>query len=151
MISSSYLAVVAAGVTPNESNYLILSLISGGILDVDHLWSLVKDRDFYKKNGYSGNLHRARSVFHELIGLFFAGLVMLIVSFFNPKLALVLGLPFMIHLVEDILMGVSAPFIPIDKTKIQLLPQKKTVKIVMDLLVTLIFGILWIKYLNGQQ
>lgn len=149
IISGSYIGVVVAGVLPTEQSYILMALISGGILDLDHIYSLVKDRKFYKKNGLSGNLHRARSSFHELFGFFIVGLLTYIISFFNLKLALVLGLPFMIHSIEDVLMGRSVPFNPIDKTQIHLLPQKKLIKAFMDMLVIFIFGFLWIRYLNG--
>lgn len=151
IISGAYIGVVVAGVLPTELNYILMALISGGILDLDHIYSLVKDRKFYKKNGYSGNLHKARSPFHELFGFFIVGLLTFIMSFFNLKLALVLGLPFMVHSVEDVLMGRSMPFNPIDKTEIHLLPQKKFIKALTDISVIFIFGFLWIRFLNGAN
>lgn len=148
VISGSYIGVVVAGVLPTELNYILIALISGGILDLDHIFYLIKNRDFYKAKGYSGNLHKARSPVHELLGLVLIGLLMFGISFFNLKLALVLGLPFMIHLIEDILMGRSIPFNPVDKTEIFLLPQKQIIKIWVDILTILIFGFLWTRFLN---
>lgn len=150
VLSASYISLKVANVTPVETDLLAISLLSAGILDLDHLFYIVKDHKFYKKSGYGGNLHKARSFLHELPGLFFSGVIMFVVSFFNTKLALVLGLPFMIHLIEDMLMGISIPFSPIDKTEIHLIKQQRSIKIIVDILVIIIFGFLWIKYLSGQ-
>jgi len=97
-----------------------------------------------------GNMHKARSVLHELIGFIIIGVIMLGLSFFDFKLALLVGMPMMIHLTEDFIMGISIPFNPIDKMEMKLLPQKKKLKIIIDLLVLLISGYLWIIFLNGQ-
>ncbi|RJR27094.1 hypothetical protein C4561_02920 [candidate division WWE3 bacterium] len=148
IVSASYITLKVANVAPNELDYIATSLISAGILDLDHLFFLIRDRKIFKKVGFSGHLHKARSPIHELLGFLIIGVVMLAVSFFNPKLALVLGLPAMIHLIEDLLVGISLPFSPVDKTEIQLIPQKKTIKIFLDVTVIIIFAILWIKYLN---
>lgn len=148
MLSGAYLGVIAGQVTPSETNYIFTALIAGGIPDLDHIYYIVKDWGYYKKNGFVGNLHKARSIFHELIGFTSAGVVMLALSFFDLKLAFVTGIPIMIHLIEDILMGRSMPFSPVDKTEITIVPQKKSIKIIVDILVIIIFSILWLQYLK---
>jgi len=115
-------------------------------LDLDHLYFFLKD----KSAMIPGNMHKARSIFHELIGFIVIGTIMLGLSFFDFKLALLVGIPMMIHLTEDLIMGISIPFNPIDKMEMKLLPQKKKLKIIIDLLVLSISGYLWIIFLNGQ-
>lgn len=149
ILSASYITLKVANVTPAETDYIVMALISAGILDLDHLFYVIRYRKYFKANGYIGHLHIARSPIHELFGFFIIGLGMYVVSFFNSNLALILGLPAMIHLIEDMLVGVSIPFNPFDKTEIHLLPQKRSLKTFLDIVTILIFGVLWIKYLNG--
>jgi hypothetical protein len=151
IVSGSYIAVRVANVAPSELDYILIALISGGILDLDHLYYYVKDRAYYKKHGYVGHMHKARSPLHELLGFFIIGLGMWVISFFNVTLALVAGLPAMIHQIEDIIMGISMPFSPFDKTEIKLLPQRKNIKIIVDIVVITVFGGLWIQYLNAAH
>ena len=113
---------------------------------MDHIFFVLKDRNILK----AGQLHKARSVIHELIGFFLIGVLTLITGIFNQTTALLVGLTLMIHLAQDIIMGISIPFNPIDKTEIKLLPQKQLLKILIDTVIIVLFGVLWIKYLNGQ-
>ena len=62
--SASWIAVTAAHVRPDETSYIVAALISASILDVDHLFFMIRDRVMYRQVGYRGNLHHARSVFH---------------------------------------------------------------------------------------
>jgi hypothetical protein len=64
------------------------------------------------------------------------------------RLAIIVAVPALIHIVEDIIMGISIPFNPIDKTEINLIPQKTIIKIVVDIVIIIIFGFLWVKYLS---
>jgi len=147
IISASYIGARAAGVSPTETNYIILTFLSAGILDIDHVYYLIKNRAFYKSKGYKGNLHNARSFLHELPGFLVTGIIMLMISLFNYKLALLMGIPMMIHLAQDLLAGVSIPFSPVDKTQITLIPQKTSYRIALDVVFLVTFSILWIKFL----
>ncbi len=149
MLSGAYLAVITAHIAPSETGYLITALASGGVLDLDHLYYFLRDWKYYKKNGFIGTMHNARSVLHELIGLSIAGSIMLAVSFINLKLAYVLGIPAMIHIAEDIIMGKSRPFAPVDNTEIQVVPATMRIKIIVDITIIVLFSILWILYLNA--
>ncbi len=149
MLSGAYLAVVAAHIAPSETGYLLTALASGGILDLDHLYYFARDWKYYRKQGFIGTMHNARSVLHELIGLTLAGAIMLMVSFVNLKLAYVLGIPIMIHIAEDMIMGKSRPFMPVDTTEIQVVPAKMSLKIIVDISCIILFSILWILYLNA--
>jgi hypothetical protein len=152
ILSGAYIATVAAGVTPNESNHLLMAAVSGGILDLDHIYYFLRDWKYYRKNGFIGTMHKARSPLHELVGFTLAGTVMLILSFIDLKLAFVVGLPAMIHIVEDLLMGKSTPFAPVDMTEMHFLPEKKStkmfIKTAVDITVVVAFSILWLMYLN---
>jgi hypothetical protein len=94
-------------------------------------------------------MHHARSFFHELIGFTLIGILMFVVSFIDIKLAFVLGIPAMIHITEDIIMGKSMPLMPFDKTEIQIIPRNMQVKIAVDIAIIIIFSLLWIQYLNA--
>lgn len=143
-LSASYIALVAAGVEPTQTPLLVTALVSAAAIDIDHLYFIAKDRSVAKR----GSLHKARSIFHELFGFFAIGVIMLIVSFFNQQFAMVIGIATMVHLAEDMLVGVSIPFNPIDKTEVRLLPQSMRLKIAIDITVIILFGFLWIKYLS---
>lgn len=150
IISASYIAVRLAKIVPAETDYITLSLISAGFIDVDHLIYLVKDRKYYKLNGYVGKFHKARSPLHELTGFIFFSLIILSVGFINLKLSLVLGLPAMIHIIEDMLIGRSKPLSPFFNTEFQILPQNISVKFFIDITVIVIFGFLWLKFIGVQ-
>lgn len=149
ILSGAYMGVLAAHVVPAESSYLIIAAISSGIFDIDHVYYLIRDWRYYKKNGLLGTLHHARSVFHELLGFTLISFLMFLLSFSNLKLALVIGIPAMIHLIEDMIMGKSFPFAPFEKSEIVLIPQKGKLKVYVDVIVILIFSLLWIRFLNG--
>ena len=151
VLSATYIAAKVANVVPTETDYLVIMVLSSSLIDLDHVYFLIKDHHHYRIEGYAGHLHKARSPLHELIGFWSIGVVMLGVALFDSKLALVVGLPAMIHLIEDMIMGVSVPFTPIDKTEVQMLPQKKSLKIALDLIVIVVFGLLWIQYLNAPN
>ena len=144
-LSASYIAVVSSGANSAQTGLIAAAVISGAVVDLDHLYYFWKDRSLMKR----GNLHNARSMFHELIGFAVAGSSMLLLSFINQQLAYVIGVSMMVHLVEDVLVGKTIPFSPIDKTEFNLLPQSFKLKVVLDILVSCIFGVLWIKFLNG--
>lgn len=144
--SGSIATILLLGIQPQEHFLQAVAVLSATILDLDHLYFFLKDKNAM----IPGNMHKARSVLHELIGFIIIGIIMLGLSFFDFKLALLVGMPMMIHLTEDLIMGISIPFNPIDKMEMKLLPQKKKLKIIIDLLVLLISGYLWIIFLNGQ-
>lgn len=149
-LSGAYLGVVIAHVAPSETAYILTALASGGVLDLDHVYYFIRDWKYYRKNGFVGTMHHARSVLHELIGFTGISAIALLLSFMNLKLALVIGIPVMIHIAEDIIMGKSMPLAPFDNTEIQVIPGNMRLKILIDIVVILIFSFLWIQYLNVQ-
>lgn len=148
ILSGAYLGVIAAQVAPTETAYIAAAAISAGILDIDHIFYLVRDWKFYRAKGFVGTLHNARSFFHELAGLTILGIVMLAISFFNIKLALVIGVPFTLHIAVDMILGKSAPLMPFDKTQIQVTNLSMKAKTIIDVITIITFSLLWIRYLN---
>jgi hypothetical protein len=63
IFSASYIALRVANVAPSETDLIVASIASAGVLDIDHLFFLVRDRKYFKENGYGGKLHKARSLF----------------------------------------------------------------------------------------
>lgn len=145
-ISAAYIALIVSGVNNAQTSLIIVALLSAAILDLDHLYFILKDPSIAKR----GKLHKARSILHELFGFVVIGVLMLIIGLFNQQLAIVIGLAMMIHLAEDMVVGISIPFNPIDMTEVKLLPQNVKLKAILDISTIVIFGVLWIKFLSGQ-
>ena len=149
VISGSYIAIKSANIDVVEIDYIMAAVASSAILDIDHLYYFVKDRKFFSTKGFRGNLHKARSMLHELFGFALIGFLMLIGSFFNQKLAYVIGVSSLVHLAEDFIMGISVPFNPFDKFEMNLITQKAFFKNFVDVAVVIVFSFLWILYLKN--
>ena len=89
-LSASLVAVTFAAVRPNETPYLAAALISATVVDLDHLVYIIRDRAMYRRVGYAGQLHQARSLLHELVGLLIVGLLCALIFFIDPKLGRVI-------------------------------------------------------------
>jgi membrane-bound metal-dependent hydrolase YbcI (DUF457 family) len=149
--SASIIALSAAQVQPDETALVAAALITACIPDLDHLVYIIRDRAMYAKIGYRGNLHNARSLFHELPGLLMVGVLASLVFLASPRLAYVIFIAFTIHLVEDWLLGTSTPFNPVDHTLMRVFPLKYWHKVVIDILIVVVSGGLWILYLGAGQ
>jgi hypothetical protein len=147
--SASIVAVTFAHVIPNETSYILVALLSASVLDLDHVVYLIKDQHFYKRFGYRGNLHNARSVAHEMLGLLITGAVSGLLFLVDQKLARVVFIAVTIHLVEDWLVGNSRPFMPVDKTIVYFFSLSFWHKVIIDMIILVISGALWIQYLAG--
>jgi len=148
-ISASFVAVTFANVNPNETSYVLAAIASASILDLDHLFYIIRDREVYRQLGYQGNLHNSRSVFHELLGLLIVGVVSALLFFVDEKLARVIFIAFTLHLVQDWLVGKSFPFTPVDNTVMQFFSLTMKQKVFIDVVIVMMFGGLWIAYLAG--
>ena len=148
--SASLVALTAAQVRPDQTALVLTALVSASVLDLDHLVYIFRDRAMYRRLGYRGNLHHARSLFHELPGLLTVGVVSGFVFLANPKLARVIFIAFTIHLVEDWFLGKSAPFKPVDHTMMRVFPLKQWHKVAIDILIIVVSSVLWIQYLNAD-
>lgn len=149
--SASWIAVTSAHVRPDETQYIVAALISASILDVDHLVFMIRDRAMYRQLGYQGQLHHARSVFHEMAGLLLAGVVSGVVFLFDRKLAHVIFVAFAVHVVQDWVLGKSHPLNPVDLTAVQFFAPTFREKVMIDILMLIVFGALWTSYLVGGQ
>lgn len=148
IISGAYIGVAAAHVAPSEMGYILVALVSGAILDLDHLYYIVKDWKYFKKKGLVGNLHKARSLLHEMVGVLLVSAIMFVCAFINLKLALVIGIPALIHITEDLIVGKSTPLAPFDQSEMQIVRLNMRQKISIDIGIIIFFSILWIRYLN---
>ena len=149
--SASWIAVTSAHVRPDQTSYIVAALISASVLDVDHLVFMIRDRAMYRQLGYPGQMHHARSVFHEMIGLLLAGGVSGMLFLFDRKLAHVVFVAFAVHVIQDWVLGKSHPLNPVDLTTVQFFALTFRQKVVIDLLMLLMFGALWMSYLVGGQ
>jgi len=144
-------ALTAAQVSPNEAGYVIAALISASILDIDHLGYMVRDWQMYRREGFAGNLHNARSRFHEMFGLLVTGLAAAGVAFFDTQLACVMLIAFTVHLLEDWFLGKTMPFVPVDRTIVQYFLLNQRQKVIIDILILVLSGAAWILYLSAGR
>jgi hypothetical protein len=146
---AAFIALTCAHVTPHETGYIAAALVSATILDLDHLPFIIKDWKFYRQNGFRGNLHQARSIFHEMFGLVAAGILAALLFLVNQKLASVVFIALCVHLAQDWLLGRFQPFKPVDNTLVYFFKLTFRQKVIIDLLTLALFGGLWIAYLSG--
>jgi hypothetical protein len=148
-LSASLVAVTAAGVRPDEPAYIAAALVSASILDLDHIPYVLQNFKTLGLNGFQGKLHHSRSLLHELAGLLIAGCFAGGISIFNVKLAQVVLIAFAVHIVEDWLLGKSAPLIPVDDTQVQYFQLSFRQKVAIDLTILVAAVVIWIIYLAG--
>ena len=60
MLSASLVAVTYAQVSPDETPYITVALISATVIDLDHVGYVIRDRAMYRRVGYAGQLHHSR-------------------------------------------------------------------------------------------
>jgi hypothetical protein len=152
LLSSSFLAVAAAGVKPGETAYILAAMASASFPDFDHLFYFVRDWDFYRQNGIKGSLqgalHKARSFLHELLGVLILGIILLGLFLVNQKLATVVFVAYLLHVSQDILTGISLPFNPVEKTEVKFFSLTLIRRAYLDLATIFLFGLLWIRFLS---
>lgn len=144
-LSAAYLALILTHTPVGDTAYVLLALASASVWDLDHMYYVLKDRSIMKP----GQLHKARSPLHELVGFFVIGLLSLAIGIFDRTGARIFALAAMIHLTQDVIMGISMPFAPYDTSEISLMKQNRNTKIIIDVCVIVVFGVLWLTYLRG--
>jgi hypothetical protein len=147
--SASIVAVTFAHVNTRETAYILAALFSASVLDLDHVIYMIKDRHFYQRFGFRGNLHHARSAVHEMLGLLITGAASGILFLVDQKLARVVFIAVTIHLVEDWMFGISRPFMPVDNTTVHFFSLTFRHKVIIDMIILMMSGALWILYLAG--
>lgn len=149
-LSASIIALTVAGVDPLQKEYIFVAIVAAASLDLDHVYFLVRDRKKFQKTGYAGHLHKARSAAHELLGGLIVSGISAGMLFFDRKLAIIVFVSFMVHLIEDFIVGKSFPFGPFDKTEVKLFSPSIRMKGAIDVAVIIISVFLWKLYLNGH-
>jgi len=149
-LSASLIAVTFARVRSNETPYITTALIAATAVDLDHLFYIIRDRAMYRRGGYLGQLHLARSPLHELVGFLIVGLLCTLIFFVDPKLAYVIFIAFSAHLIQDWIVGKSFPLTPFNNTCIQFFALTLKQKALIDIIIILLSGVLWIIYLAVQ-
>jgi hypothetical protein len=146
-LSASLVAVTFARVSPTETPYIAVALISATVIDLDHLVYVIRDRAMYRRVGYAGQLHHARSPLHELVGLLIFGVLCALFFFVDPKLVRVIFIACTVHLAQDWVLGESHPLAPFDNTSIQFFALTLKQKVLIDVIVVLLSSVLWMIYL----
>jgi hypothetical protein len=149
-VANSLAAALLVNIQPNETAYLLAGVVSASIIDMDHVVMVIKNRQLFQKIGLRGNLHLARSVFHELFGLVFIGILAASIYWIDPKLANIVFIAFTLHLVQDWLLGISFPFNPIDHTEVHFLNLTFKQKAAIEFILVTLSGVLWLIYLSGH-
>ena len=142
--SASLIAVTFAGVEPQQTPYIAAAWLAASVIDLDHAYYVLKDRAMYRERGFKGQLHHARSVFHELFGLLAAGLIAAALFAFDQQLARVVFIAVAVHLVQDWIVGTSHPLAPLDRTVVRFFTLSFTHKVFIDIMLLTVSGILWI-------
>lgn len=150
MISASLIALKAIDIAPYQTNYILMSIFFSGIVDLDHIYFIIKDFKHYQKHGFSGQLHRARSIYHELLGVMIWSIVSLFIYFFDKILASLFFITMIVHLTQDFLTGTSKPFSPFDKKEMKLFNFTLKNKVILNLTIIILAVILWGLYLKGK-
>ncbi len=122
-------------------------MIAASVVDLDHVVYVIRDRAMYRRVGYAGQLHQARSPFHELVGLLIFGALCVPIFFIDPILMRVIFIAFTVHLMQDWVLGKSHPLAPFDNTAIQFFVLTFNQKVLIDIIVILLSGVLWLIYL----
>ena len=149
-LSSSLIAITVTKTSKEQVYYLLIALIVAAIPDLDHIFFLIRDWKTFRKVGLAGNLHKARSFFHEVLGIIIMGVISFLASFINLKIGQIIFLSFIIHITQDMIVGISIPFAPVDKNEMKMFSFNFRQKLLIDVSIIFIFGLLWIKFLNGH-
>lgn len=149
-LSAGLIAVTAFKVPPSETRYLAAALAAGAVADLDHVYPVLRDWRFYRRHGFRGNLHAARTPVHELTGLMGAGMVAAALWWVDPLLAGVAFTAFAVHLAQDFVTGHSLPLNPADRTVVHMFALSFRQKVAVDALVIAASVALWIAYLGGR-
>ena len=150
-LSGGLIAATAAGVSPDQTRYLWIAVVAAGIADLDHVWPVIRDWKFYRQHGLRGNLHGARSRFHEMYGLLAAGIVGALLFPLDARLGMVVFTAYAVHLAQDFVLGRSMPFAPYDRTPVQMFAVPFRVKAAVDVAVILASAVLWLTFLSGRS
>lgn len=148
-LSASVLSLMIAKVDPSQINYLLVALLTPAILDLDHLFLLVSKRKAFKAEGFVGHLHKARSFMHEMLGVLIMGIISLVVFKVDTKMATVIFFSYLIHMIEDLIMGISMPFSPVSRMECSLFKLTFKQKAFADICLIIISILLWVNYLKG--
>lgn len=148
-ISASIISLRLAQIDPSQTSYLWMAVGVPAILDLDHLVLLFTRRKLFKKEGIKGNLHKARSFMHEMFGVFVVGSISLIVMMFDRKMSVVIFFAYLIHVIEDMIMGISIPFNPVSHRECRLFQFSLREKTLVELGVIITSLFLWASYLKG--
>jgi len=143
-ISAGLIAYAVTSVNP-VPGLIWACLLPAALLDLDHLYYILKDYKKFKKP--IGTLHEARSPLHEVAGIGIISITSLIISFWNPTLAIAIGISISVHILEDMIMGISRPYYPLNKDQIKFFNFTFNQKVLIELSVLIISIFLWTKYL----
>ncbi len=146
--SASWIAITAVQVEPHETSYILAALVCASILDGDQLVHLIGDK-MLRRLGHQHKLPGGRSALHGLLGLLVVGVLSTLLFFVDQRLACVAFIAYAIHVAQDWMMGKSNPLSPVDKAQVQLLWLLPKQKMIMDRLIVISFGALWILFLTG--
>lgn len=148
-VSASILSLMIAKVDPSQTGLLMTALIVPAALDLDHVVLIIKHRKMFAREGYIGNLSKARSFMHELLGVLIMGLVYFPLSQFDKQLATVVYFSYLIHVIEDMFLGTSYPFSPINKKECKLFNFSFKQKAIVEICTIIISLLLWARFLKG--
>jgi len=121
------------------NEYLLPFFITSVIPDIDHVFPFLKIRD---KNPpgtvLSGALWRTR--LHEMYGLVIFSVLLMVIWFFNHRLATICALGLILHFCLDFVTGESRPFYPYSQIKVQIFfKNNKKIRIIFEVFLGALF------------
>lgn len=144
--TTSLLVATLATPKPLSTAEILIIILLQALLDLDHLpflfKKLLKERDYkFKPNELAG----ARSPMHELFGVMVIMAVALYLALSGYlRESQIYGLALVTHIAQDMILGLSSPYLPFFKDTMMLYSLSKKTKVIIDLLIISIGGSLFL-------
>lgn len=139
--------IVSVSVPKNSidpQTIIALSILINCLIDLDHIYAVLKQPQFFLQEGTKQIWHKARTSFHELFGVMLWSSIALLVSLFNVTLGLCIGLIAITHLAEDFIIGRSYPFAPFKNDEMFLFQLRTRQKVIFETSLILLSIFVWI-------
>ena len=145
----SLIALTVSHVDPSQTGLVTAALVSASVIDVDHIIYAIKIPRKFINLALQSRQDLARSGLHEMPGLLLVGIISVIIFITDPVLARVIFISAVLHLVQDWVIGKSYPFAPVDRTLVQYFKIGLPVRAIIEIIILIVFIILWKLYLSG--
>ena len=140
------IALAFAHVARGETPYLVAALFAASILDLESVIAASRAR----ASGLPLGDHSLAPI-RGLLGLLAAGVLSALLFLADGVLARVVFVAFATRLVQEWVIGKSAPLAPFDGAEIRFFAWTARQRALADAAIGAVFGALWILYLAGVR